>query len=64
MQVAAKFGGVGDYLLIRRGAYPGIDAEERARRKRLREPAGDGRLSCPVMAVCIGERQWRALALE
>jgi acetyl-CoA carboxylase carboxyl transferase subunit alpha len=56
MQVAAKFGRPVITLLDTPGAYPGIDAEERGQAeavaRNLREMA---RLSCPVIAVCIGE---------
>ena len=56
MQVAAKFGRPVITFLDTPGAYPGIDAEERGQAeaiaRNLREMA---RLSCPVIAVCIGE---------
>ena len=56
MQMAAKFGRPVITFLDTPGAYPGIDAEERGQAeaiaRNLREMA---RLSCPVIAVCIGE---------
>ncbi len=56
MQMAAKFGRSVITFLDTPGAYPGIDAEERGQAeaiaRNLREMA---RLSCPVIAVCIGE---------
>ena len=56
MQIAAKFGRPVITFLDTPGAYPGIDAEERGQAeaiaRNLREMA---RLSCPVIAVCIGE---------
>ena len=56
MQIAAKFGRPVITYLDTPGAYPGIDAEERGQAeaiaRNLREMA---RLSCPVIAVCIGE---------
>ena len=56
MQIGAKFGRPVITFLDTPGAYPGIDAEERGQAeaiaRNLREMA---RLSCPVIAVCIGE---------
>jgi acetyl-CoA carboxylase carboxyl transferase subunit alpha len=56
MQMAAKFNRPVITFLDTPGAYPGIDAEERGQAeaiaRNLREMA---RLSCPVVAVCIGE---------
>jgi len=56
MQMAAKFNRPVITLLDTPGAYPGLDAEERGQAeaiaRNLREMA---RLSCPVIAVCIGE---------
>src|SRR5579864_3937009 len=56
MQLAAKFARPVITFLDTPGAYPGIDAEERGQAeaiaRNLREMA---RLSCPVIAVCIGE---------
>jgi acetyl-CoA carboxylase carboxyl transferase subunit alpha len=56
MQLAAKFGRPVITIMDTQGAYPGIDAEERGQgeaiARNLREMS---RLSCPVIAVCIGE---------
>src|ERR1700704_2869874 len=56
MQLAAKFSRPVLTFVDPPGAYPGIDAEERGQAeaiaRNLREMA---RLSCPVVAVCIGE---------
>src|SRR6202162_5751542 len=56
MEVAAKFNRPIITLIDTRGAYPGIDAEERGQAeaiaRNLREMS---RLPVPVIAVCIGE---------